>query len=54
VDTDPASIAIADMEDDATKQMPRRASGQLPILQQPLMGEFPYEDSPGLLTPSGG
>jgi hypothetical protein len=45
VDTDPASIAMADMEDDATKQAPRHASGQLPILEKHLMGEFPHEGS---------
>jgi hypothetical protein len=43
VDMNPASIAMADMEDDATKQAPRRASGQLPISQKHLMGEFPQE-----------
>jgi hypothetical protein len=45
VDMNPASIAMADMEDDATKQVLRRASGQLPILERDLMGEFPHEGS---------
>jgi hypothetical protein len=43
VEIDPARTAMLAMEDDATKQTPRLASGQLPILQKRLMGGFPYQ-----------
>ena len=43
VEIDPAKTAMLAMEDDATKQTPQLASGQLPILQKRLVGGFLYE-----------